>query len=355
VPYQAAFLDACGALGYPECPDHNDPDATGYAPHPMNKGPEHLRLSAAIAYLAPARSRSNLRIRGDATVRRVVVEDGRAVGVEALTSSRTWETITAREVVLACGAVHTPATLVRSGIGPRKVLDRLGVAVVQVSEGVGQNLMDHPAIGPTLVPKEGIAHWDQPVIQTTLRYTATGSDDFNDMQLEPLSFMHIPGGRLLMGLAACVFKSYSRGRLEFESADPGAKPRLVMEYLSDERDYDKLLDGLERAMHIVHTHEIEDVAEVVRRPTPEELGDREVLERWIRRYSSTGAHPSCTARMGADDDPLAVCDQRGNVRGVPGLRIADASLMPVVPSANTNIPTIMIGERIAEWVRQDLA
>jgi choline dehydrogenase len=216
--------------------------------------------------------------------------------------------------------------------------------------------MDHPAIGPTLVPRQGVANFDQPVIQTTLRYTATGSSDVNDMQLEPLSFMHIPGAsRLLMGLAACVFKSYSYGRLEFDSADVGARPRIVMDYLSDERDMDKLRDGLIRAMELVHTRAVEAVSEGVRRPTDAELADSQVLDAWIRRNSATGAHPSCTARMGAPDDPTSVVDELGFAHGVRGLRIADASIFPRVPRANTNIPTIMVGERIGEWARQDLA
>ena len=354
VPFQAAFLDACAERGYPECPDHNDPDAGGYGPHPMNKQGT-LRISTAIAYLAPARARPNLRVLADTSVRRVVVEGGRATGVEVRTAAGTVETLTARQVVLAAGAIHTPAVLVRSGIGPREVLDRLGIGTVRVSEGVGRNLQDHPAIGPTIVPRPGVADWEQPVIQTTLRYTATGSGDRNDMQLEPLSFMHIPGGRLLMGIAACVFKSYSFGRLEFASADIDARPRIVMDYLSDDRDFEKLRDGVRRAVELVHTKAIDGVGEAMRRPNDDELARADVLEAWIRRNCSTGAHPSCTARMGPDDDAMSVCDERGFVRGVAGLRIADASLMPRVPSANTNIPTIMIGERIGEWVREELA
>ena len=354
VPYQAAYLDACAELGYPACADHNDPDDTGYGPHPMNKQGT-LRISTAIAYLGPARGRPNLRIMADTSVRHVIFERGEARGVEVRASDGATATISARQVVLAGGAIHTPAILVRSGIGPRETLERLGIAETHISEGVGQSLMDHPAIGPTLVPKEGIANFDQPVIQTTLRYTATGSSDVNDMQLEPLSFMHIPGTRLLMGLAACVFKSYSRGRLEFDGADIDARPRIVMDYLSDDRDYEKLRDGVFRAMELVHTRAIAAVSDGVRRPMDEELARADVLEAWIRRNSSTGAHPSCTAKMGPDDDPMAVCDERGFVRGVRALRVADAALMPVVPSANTNIPTIMIGERIGEWVREELA
>ena len=352
VPYQAAFLDACAELGYPARPDHNAPGTTGYGPHPMNKQGT-LRISNAIAYLASARNRPNLTIMADTSVRRVTFHERNVTGVEAVTRDGATVSIAAPHVVLAGGAIHTPAILVRSGVGPRDVLQRLAIAEVARSEGVGENLMDHPAIGPTLVPKEGVAHFDQPVIQTTLYYTATGSDDVNDMQLEPLSYMHIPGGRLLMGLAACVFKSYSRGRLEFDSADVDARPGIFMDYLSDERDYAKLRDGLERAMHLVNTRAIASVSDGVRRPTDAELSDEAVLEAWIRRNASTGAHPSCTARMGPDGDPTAVCDPRGRVRGVHGLRVADASLMPVVPRANTNIPTIMIGERFGEWLRED--
>ena len=353
VPYQAAYLDACRELGYPDCLDHNDPESTGAGSHPMNKR-GRLRISTAIAYLAPARDRPNLRILPDTDVVRVVFKDGAACGVEVRTNGNT-ETIAAPHVVLAAGAIHTPPILIRSGIGPREVLDRLGIGVTKELSGVGDHLQDHPAIGPTMIPKDGVADWDQPVIQTTLRYTATGSSDFNDMQLEPLSFMHIPGaGRLLLGLAACVFKSYSYGRLVFETADVDARPRLEMCYLSDDRDYEKIRDGLFRAMDLIETKAVRAVHDGVRRPTREEMSQPDDLERWIRAHCATGAHPSCTARMGPPDDPTAVVDERGLVHGVRGIRIADASIMPRVPSANTNIPTIMIGERMAEWVRDEL-
>jgi choline dehydrogenase len=357
VPFQAAYLDACRELGekrgYVECADHNDPDSTGYGAHPMNKRGD-LRISAALAYLTPeVRRRSNLTIRPDADVRRVLFTNGCATGVEIRTGG-VIESVSARQVVVSCGAIHSPAVLVRSGIGPRSVLERLGVGEVHALEGVGQHLMDHPAIGPTLYPKEGLASFNDPVIQTTMRYTATGSADRNDMQLEPLSFMHQVGGRLLTGIAACVFKSYSYGYLEFESADIDANPRIVMDYLSDERDYDKLMDGLWRAMELAESRAIQAVTEGVRRPTEAELGDPGALEEWVRRNASTGARPSCTCRMGPSDDETAVVDQRGLVHSVRGLRVADASMIARAPRANTNVPTIMIGERIGEWVREDL-
>jgi len=364
VPFQAAYLDACAELGekrgYVPCADHNDPDSTGYGPHPMNKAGD-LRLSAALAYLTPeVRRRPNLAVRPNTDVRRVLVNNGAATGVE-VRADGVIESLTARQVVVSSGAIHSPAVLIRSGIGPRAVLDRLGLDVVKPLEGVGQHLMDHPAIGPTLYPREGLAGFDDPVIQTTMRYTAFSSahpeaskGDRNDMQLEPLSFMHVTGGRLLTGIAACVFKSYSTGRLEFDSADIGANPGIVMDYLSDERDYDKLMDGLQRAVELAQTRAIDAVCEGVRRPTEAEFADRAALDTWVRRNVSTGAHPSCTCRMGPRDDPTAVVDERGFVHGLSGLRVVDASIMPCVPSANTNIPTIMIGERIGEWVREGL-
>ncbi len=352
VPFQAACMDAFHEAGYPECPDHNDPESTGFGPHPMNKQGS-LRISAATAYLTAARDRPNLTILAETDVRRVLF-NGRAVsGVEVRTKGGI-QSISAPHVVLACGAVHTPAVLVRSGIGPRDILDRLSIAAASPLEGVGRNLMDHPAIGPTVYPKEGVTGWDQPVIQTTLRYTATGSNDWNDMQLEPLTFMHVPGGRMLSGIAACVFKSYSRGLLEFDSADIDAQPRILSNYLSDERDYIKLRDGLLRAMELCETRAVSAVSNGIRRPTAEELRGEATLETWIRRNVATGAHPACTARMGPAGDPMAVADERGTVHGVNYLRIADASLMPVVPRANTNIPTIMLAERIAEWLGQEL-
>jgi choline dehydrogenase-like flavoprotein len=352
VPFQAACLDAFREAGYSECPDHNDPESTGFGAHPMNKRGS-FRVSAATAYLTPARVRPNLTILANADLRRVVFKEGAVCGVEVRTKGAI-QSISAPHVVLACGAIHTPAALIRSGIGPRDVLDRLGVDVVSPLEGVGRNLMDHPAIGPTLYPKDGIAHFDQPVIQTTLRYTATGSDDWNDMQLEPLSFMHQPVGRLLCGLAACVFKSYSRGRLEFDSVDIDAHPRILPDYLSDERDYLKLRDGLARAMDLCETRGVKEVTSGVRRPTDEELRDEAALETWIRRNVATGAHPAGTARIGPADDAMAVAGERGLVHGVRNLRVADASLMPLIPRANTNIPTIMLAERIAEWTREEL-
>ncbi len=369
VPFQLASMRACAALGYPRCPDHNDPTTTGWGPHPMNKQ-GRLRVGVLLTYLAQARGRPNLTIRPRTHVRRVVIRDGRVAGLEVETDGAI-ETIDCRKVLLAGGAIQSPAMLVRSGIGPRAVLERLGVTVVRDAPGVGARLLDHPGASVTLIPKPGVCDWDQPLIQTTLRYTAAGSDELNDMQLEPLSFIQrrieddgSPGlGRaagaggerlLLMGLAAVVEKPHGCGRLLFESADPHAQPAIQPELLKHEWDLERMVEGLELALRLAETDKIRAVTEGIYRPRPEVARDRDALRAWARRACGSGYHPSGTTPMGPADDPLAVVDQHGRVYGVEGLHVADAGIMPTIPRANTNIPTIMIGERFGEWFRAGL-
>jgi len=349
VPFQAAFLDACGATGYPECPDHNDPSTTGYASHPMNK--QHgVRMSTALCYLMPARARPNLTVRPRTHLRRVVCGGGRVTGVEVETEGIA-ATIEADRVVLSAGSIQTPAILVRSGIGPRETLDRLAITVVKDAR-VGARLWDHPASMVALVPKAGVAGFDQPLIQTTLRYTSSNGE-FNDMQIEPLSFVQrLDAGSLLVGLAAVVERTHGHGCLRFESADPCAQPAIESHFLEDESDLERLVEGMEIALRLAEAPAIREVAGPVVSPRPEQArGDG--LRDYVRHRTGSGYHPCGTAPMGPSDDAFAVVDQYGRVYGVEGLYVADASIMPRVPRANTNIPTIMIGERFGEWFRED--
>ena len=352
VPFQRAFLDACERLGYPDCPDHNDPTTTGAGPHPMNKQGD-LRVSTALAYLGPARERPNLTIRPNTTVRRVAFAEGRVRGIEVETDGAV-ETIDCGRVLLAAGSIQSPAILIRSGIGPRDVLERLGLSVVRDAPGVGARLLDHPGSMVVLEPKKGVASADQPLIQTTLRYTASGSDEINDMQIEPISFLPgIERGQLLIGLASVVEKTHGHGRLLFHTADPDGQPSIEPDFLNHEEDHDRMLEGIEIAIRMAETPEIREVSERIVWPRPEVAGDRDAMRAWVRRACGSGYHPCGTVPMGAPDDEGAVLDQYGRVFGVEGLMVADASIMPTIPRANTNIPTIMIGERFGEWLRED--
>jgi choline dehydrogenase len=208
-----------------------------------------------------------------------------------------------------------------------------------------------------LKPKPGVASFDQPMIQTSMRYTASGSDEFNDMQIEPISFLqrldYSDASQIAVGIAPVVEKTHGFGRLAFHSADVGAQPEIQSDFLNDESDVERMLDGIERALKIAGTPAIRDVTEARIWPREEIAGDREAMRDWAHRACGSGYHPCGTASMGQPDDPHAVVDQYGRVYGVEGLFVADASIMPTVPRANTNIPTIMIGERFGEWLRED--
>lgn len=354
IPFQRAFVEACRSLGYPECPDHNAPTTTGYGPHPMNKKDGRLRVSAAMAYLMPIRRRENLTIRPHTLTRRVVISRGRVTGVEVETDGAV-ETIEAKRVVLSAGSIQSPTILVRSGIGPCGVLESLGIAGVREAP-VGARLWDHPAAMVALAPKPGVAHYEQPMIQTTMRYTASGSDEFNDMQLEPISYNQRTDwdeSKLFIGLAPVVEKPHGHGRLVFHSADPRAQPEIQSDFLTDGWDLDRIVEGIEIALRVADTPMIRELTDHIIWPRPEVIADRALLREWAQRACGSGYHPCGTAPMGTPDDPYAVVDQYGRVYGVEGLLVADASIMPAIPRANTNIPTIMIGERFGEWLRED--
>jgi choline dehydrogenase len=354
VPAQRAFIDACRALGYPECPDHNDPATTGHGPHPMNKRDGWLRVSVAMAYLMPVRHRPNLTVRPNTVVRRVVLSRNKVTGLEVETDGAV-ETIDAERVVLSAGAIQSPAVLVRSGIGPKETLEALGIGVAR-DLAVGRRLFDHPASLVALRAKPGVVSHEHPMIQTTLRYTAKGSQDFNDMQLEPLSYLQRQSYEeqraVAFGLAPVVEKTRGHGRLVFTSADPHCQPLIQTDFLNDEWDVERMVEGVEIALRMTETPVLRELIEGMIWPREEVAADRALLRDWVRRACGSGYHPCGTAPMGAAGGPDAVVDQSGRVFGVEGLIVADASIMPTIPRANINIPTIMIGERFGEWLRE---
>ncbi len=351
-PQHQAFLETARLLGYPDCPDANAPDSVGSGPQPMNKL-GRLRVSCAVGYLAPARIRPNLTIRADTLVRRLVCENGTCTGVEVETAGVV-SRIRAKLTVLAAGAIQSPAILMRSGIGPPDELERHGIDVTASAPGVGRNLSDHPAISVVCAVKDGaIIDFDAPIIQTILRYTAAGSEKRNDLQIEQISFAGRRGGPPLFSVAAVLEYQYGRGELRLASADPHAAPVIDNRFCEDDRDTERLLSCLKDAMAFTRTGPLADMIEAVTFPDPARPDDDVALKGLIRRFAGSGYHPSATVKMGPMTDPMAVVDQRGCCHFQEGLVVADASILPFVPRANTNLSAILVGEMIGEWLRTE--
>ena len=351
VPWQAAFLEACAEVGYAKAADTNDPTSTGAGPHAMNKI-DGERMSAARTYLrAEVRARSNLRIVAETLVRRVLFRDGRAQGLEVERHGRV-STLLGDRVVLSAGAIATPGILLRSGIGPSEDVARMGAELVSHVPAVGARLLDHPGVAVFFAPRTpGLSRIDHPLVQTVCRTTSEGSACPNDVQLQPGSFVPLPRLPLPgVTLAAVVGKPRGAGRLKFLSAHVHDRPRIETALLSHPDDRRTALAALRRLAELARTRAISELARPVypsSRPWDEEGALRGALE----GITGSGYHPCGTVPMGRDEDPDAATDGRGRVRGVRGLVVADASLMPTIPSANTHLPSLMIGERFGEWLR----
>lgn len=346
-----AFLEASRELGYPDCPDANDPTSSGAGPHPMNKL-GRLRVSTAVGYLAPARIRPNLEVRANTAVRKLLVENGRAVAAEVESGGEV-SIIRGRLFVLCSGSLQSPAILMRSGVGARRDLEALGIEVVRDVPAVGANLSDHPALAVVCRARDpSLLHADQPIVQTILRYTAPGSDQRNDLQIEAFSFS--PRGEAALNsfaIAAVLEQSYGTGRLYLSSADPNVPPVVEQRFCEDARDVSRLAACFRDTMAFTQAGAMAGMVAQVIFPDPRRSLDDESIADLLHRFAASGYHPCGTLKMGPASDPGAVVDQFGRCHAVEGLVVADASIMPSVPRANTNLTSIMIGEMVGEWLR----
>jgi choline dehydrogenase len=349
---QLAFIDAAESDGLPYVEDHNRPDAVGVGPTPRNAR-DGVRMSTALTYLATARGRPNLAIRGESVVDRVVLRDGRATGVR-LTNG---EVVAADHVVLAAGTYASPAILQRSGIGPAALLAGLGIEVVVDLPGVGENLVDHPLCAVDLPTNEGATGARFQAI-ATLRSQAAPPGGAPDLHLfaagpfdVPIEFS--PTGRVF-GLVAGLVLPRSRGWLRLRSADPLDPPRIDVAHLRDADDMARMGEATLVARRISHTAPLAELIVGDELSPGPSVADDDIdgIARSIRSRVASYHHPVGTCRMGTDPDDGAVVDPRGCVYGVEQLHVVDASVMPTIPSANTNLPTIMVAERISSWMSE---
>jgi len=353
--------EACIAQGFPETDDHNDPDTSGVGVIPKN-AVDGVRMSTAITYLAPARKRPNLRIVTGAHVHRIVWgAGGECEGVDAEVDGQI-QRFVACEVVVCAGAINTPALLMRSGIGDPSVLGPLGVQVMLPLKGVGYGLMDHPVVGIWGIPKPGASTLGEPLRQTLLRYTSSGSLVPNDMhvcmvagvdakQMFP-QLAATSGASTIAGITTCYNRSSSRGFVRISAADPYAKPSVTINCLGEKSDIPPLKEGVRLAWRLLQHPELRGRFDQILAWTAGMIDSDIALERAVSTFVRPSAHICGTAGMGAKPDDGAVVDARGRVFGTENLRVADASIMPRIPSAPTHLTSLMIAEKIAADFRR---
>src|SRR4051794_12105083 len=344
----AAVEEALVAVGIPRIADHNAPGAVGVSALPVNCI-DGRRISTALAYLEPARRRPNLTIRPGCPIQDVVIGAGRAVGVR----TDIGDVFPADEVIVAAGAYESPAVLLRSGVGPAADLAALGIPLVADLRGVGSNLADHPWVSVDLPCDQPAG--DPAIFQlvATARSSQAGTGSAPDLQLMVCGPYPLHDG-YAFSLAAALLSPSSRGRLRLRSPDPGAAPSIELGYFRDGTDLERVVECLRLVDEASHSGPLPAVTHGDRiGPAADIVDDDAAAAAWIRSAAMTYHHPVGTCAMGLDPDEGAVVDPDGRVHGVGGLSVVDASVLPAPPSANTNIPTIMIAEHLAarRWAR----
>jgi len=381
-PGAAAFIEAAVACGIPRHRDINAASIEGVAPIQMNVR-NGFRHSTARAYLRPARRRPNLRVLTGISVSRLTVEGGRVTGCEARRADGSLATFTAaREVILCAGAIMSPKLLMLSGIGDGAALQELGLPVALHRPAVGQNLQDHliarfmfrtrpagtlneltatrlrmaaMAVGYALRRRGPMAVG---ATEATLFARVTPGAEEAEVQFQFINFSLTPGqGYVLPKHPGFMFnfgqcRPESRGRLSLRSADPDDKPLIQANYLSSPADQHVMLQATRLATRLARSEPLAGLIEAQTHPDPADTSDEAMLA-YVRETGATVYHPCGTCRMGSDD--AAVVDATLRLRGLDGMRIADASIMPLVPTSNIQPAVMMIAERAAGFVRDGLA
>ncbi len=348
---QTAFLKGAVALGHRYVEYHNRPGAVGAGPTPRNAR-EGMRMSTAVTYLAQARSRPNLTLCPDTVVSQVACSGSRATGIRLVDGTL----VEADRVVLAAGTYASPMILARSGIGPAHELRALGITPVVDLPGVGRNLSDHPLLSVDLPTHSspGPSRFQTHVSFHSRSADPSGPPDLLLFCAGPFDVGsdQSPSGAVF-GIVAGLMAPRSRGWVRLASTDPSDPPRIHPAHLQDSDDLECMLDAMAEARRIAQSQPVADiVAGPELSPGPSVMADdRAALAGWVRNAVSTYHHPVGTCAMGPEPDNGAVTDARGSVHGIDGLTIADASIMPTIPTATTNLPTIMLAEHIARWLR----
>ncbi|WP_127782213.1 mycofactocin system GMC family oxidoreductase MftG [Rhodococcus sp. X156] len=353
-PAAAAFVAAATELGHATEPDKNAAGVGGVGPVPGNVV-DGVRVNTGLAYVVPALSRPNLTVLGGTLVRRVIIEHGVATGCEVERDGRV-ETVSAGEVVLAAGAVGSAHLLVLSGIGPRGVLDRLGLPIVRDAPVGG--FSDHPQVVVEWQPRVDLpapeGSWTGAALNVSLGDGPASGDTEVLQSLVPLPVLaggpHVSGAPL--PLLVSVHAPVRSGRVEVQSADPRQTPFLDYRYLATADDRRRMRQAVRASVDALTARAFRDVSAGVVDLDVATASDDDALDGWIAAHLSTSFHTCGTAPFGAADDPAAVVAPDGRVHGVRRLRVADTSILPTAPLRGPAVSAVLVGEVIADQMRK---
>jgi len=375
------FVQAVQSLGEPFNPDFNGSKQRGVGFYQfMNR--HGKRSSAAYAYVLPLKDNPNLTVRLHAEVMRVVIEKGRATGVEYREKSGNVRIVKASgEVIVAAGALVTPKLLMLSGVGPAKHLQQFGIAVNAHLQGVGQNLIDHPEVPITALANGPYGYYKQGtglrMLKNALQFKLFGSGPVTSAGVEAGAFVNPDNpeapptiqafcvpivylDRDTMGLVddgygltitTVVVKPKSRGEVRLSSSDPFAMPLVSPNLLKHPDDMKAMVAGQKFFVKAFQASPLAQRIDRIAIPSPDDVSGS-ALTAHCKRFVKTNYHPASTARMGADSDPMAVLDSRMRVRGIDNLRVCDMSAVPNINAGNTNAPAMMLGDRCADLIME---
>jgi choline dehydrogenase len=352
-PTSRAFIDACLELGYPGTEDFIGPDMVGAGWHHINVV-DGKRFAAYRAYLEPALGRPNLSFETNALATKLIIEDGRCTGVEYQKGSRTHRAHTHRsgEVIVSGGAIESPKLLLLSGIGDAKELNALGIEPTVDLPSVGKNFHNHVLTGVIHESPQPVPPGKQNLSESAMFVKSDPAETGPDIQI---AFVHVPFNIIVgqghpnsISILPGVVRPKSRGSVKLASADPAVPPLVDPNYLGDPSDVEKLVEAVKIARRLFATKAFAPWAGAELMPADDPKTDDE-LRAFVKATADSYHHQAGSCKMGTDD--LAVVDPELRVRGVSGLRIADASVMPVVPSGNCHAGIMMIAERLSDWLK----
>ncbi len=356
-PTSQAFIDACLELGYPATDDFNGPTMEGAGWHHINVV-DGKRFAAYRAYLEPALRRPNLTFETDALASRLLIEDGRCTGVEYLKGSRHHRAhvTDTGQVIVSAGAIESPKLLLLSGIGDPDELKAVGVEPLVDLPGVGRNFHNHVLTGVIHESPQPVPAGHQNLSESALFLRSDPAETGPDLQI---AFVHVPFNIIVgqghpnsISILPGLVRPKSRGTVKLASDDPTAHPLVDPNYLGEASDMDKMVEAVKIARRIFATKAFAPWTGAELMPADDPKTDDE-LRTFLRATADSYHHQAGSCRMGTDD--LAVVDPTLHVRGVAGLRVADASVMPAVPSGNCHAGILMIAERLSDWLKAEAA